>query len=122
MSVNAGRGSDDLGGTPIDRAVAEIYQRFGERLTVAELARSARYSRFHFAREFRRATGVPPGRFLTAVRIQEAKRLLLATPLSIREIAHRVGYASPGSFSTAFKSNVGYSPAAYRAVASRTLS
>jgi len=42
------------------------------------MARSAMLSRFHFARVFEKETGVPPGRFLGAVRIYQAKRLLLA--------------------------------------------
>jgi AraC-like DNA-binding protein len=63
---------------------------------------------------FLRATGVPPGQFLTAVRIQEAKRLLLSTTLTVKEITARVGYSSVGTFSTKFKGIVGLSPTAYR--------
>src|SRR4051794_26116916 len=99
-----------------ERAVAAIRQNFGEQLTVDDLARAAMYSKFYFSRAFKQVTGVSPGRFLSAVRIQEAKRLLLTTKLSVTEIGHRVGYTSISTFSTRFKSSVGLSPSAYRRV------
>lgn len=101
----------------VGQVVAMIYQQFAEPITVADMARSVRYSRFHFSREFQRATGVTPGRFLTAVRMQEAKRLLLTTSLTVGEVAARVGYSSVGTFSARFKTTVGFSPTTYRAVA-----
>jgi AraC-like DNA-binding protein len=99
----------------IVRVIEDIYKRFSEPITIDDMARLAKYSRFHFTRMFQQATGVAPGQFLTAVRIQEAKRLLLSTSLSVKEITTRVGYSSAGTFSAKFKSSVGFSPAAYRA-------
>src|SRR5918999_867311 len=100
----------------IGQVIADIYAHFGEPITIDDMARSVMYSKFHFTRMFQSAVGVPPGRFLTGVRIQEAKRLLLSTSLTVKEIAGRVGYSSVGTFSTKFKSSVGFSPTAYRAV------
>lgn len=101
-----------------DRAVARVieamYQRVGDDLTVDDMARTAMYSKFHFSRMFRHVTGVSPGRFLSAVRFQEAKRLLASTSLSVAEISNRVGYSSLGTFSTRFKSSVGVTPTEYR--------
>jgi AraC-like DNA-binding protein len=98
----------------VNRAIAAMRERFGEELTIDELARTAMYSKFHFSRAFRQVTGVSPGRFLSAVRFQEAKRLLLSTSMSVAEISNRVGYSSLGTFSTRFKSSVGLSPTQYR--------
>jgi AraC family transcriptional regulator len=105
----------------IDQVVEAIYERFNEPITIEDMARTAKYSRFHFTRMFQQAIGVPPGRFLTTVRIQEAKRLLLSTSLSVKEITVRVGYSSVGTFSTKFRDSVGLSPRAYRASAPRSL-
>lgn len=44
----------------------------------------------------------------------EARRLLGFTPLSVKEIAARLGYADPFHFSRAFKGATGLSPQAYR--------
>ncbi|HEU5160888.1 MAG TPA: helix-turn-helix transcriptional regulator [Streptosporangiaceae bacterium] len=98
----------------IDEVIKDIYARFSEPITIDDMARVAIYSRFHFSRMFRSAVGVPPGQFLTAVRIHEAKRLLLSTSLTVKEITARVGYTSVGTFSARFKNVVGLSPTAYR--------
>lgn len=98
----------------VTRAIQAMYQRFGDELTVDEMARTAMYSKFHFSRMFRHVTGVSPGRFLSAVRFQEAKLLLASTSLSVAEISNQVGYSSLGTFSTRFKSSVGVTPTDYR--------
>ncbi|WP_018657713.1 helix-turn-helix domain-containing protein [Actinomadura flavalba] len=98
----------------IQRAIDDIHQNIGEAITIDDLARTAMFSKFHFSRLFRQVTGVSPGRFLSAVRLEEAKRLLLTTSMSVTEITYRVGYNSVGTFSTRFKNSVGMSPTTYR--------
>lgn len=97
------------------RAIHAMHQNLGEQLTVGDIARSAGFSKFHFARVFREATGMSPGRFLSALRLQAAKQLLLSTSASIADISMQVGYCSVGTFSTRFKNSVGVAPSAYRA-------
>jgi AraC family transcriptional regulator len=89
-------------------------KNLGERFTVDDMAAAAMFSRFYFTRLFQQVTGLPPARFLSALRIEEAKRLLLSTSYTVADISHYVGYNSPGSFTSRFKSSVGMSPAAYR--------
>lgn len=98
----------------IRKVVEWMYQNFGEQITIDDMARTAMFSKFHFTRLFQQVTGVSPGRFLSAIRLQEAKNLLLSTSLSVTEISHQVGYSSVGTFSSRFKSSVGLSPSAYR--------
>lgn len=98
----------------VGRAIENMRANLGERLTVDDLARSAMYSKFHFSRAFLRVTGVPPRRFLSSLRLQEAMRLLDSTSLTVAEISHRVGYASVGTFGSRFQSSVGVSPTTYR--------
>lgn len=98
----------------VQRAIDSIYRNIGEQITIDDMARTAMFSKFHFTRLFQRATGVSPGRFLSAVRLQEAKKLLLSTSLSVADISHQVGYNSVGTFSSRFKRSVGLSPTAYR--------
>lgn len=89
-------------------------EHLGEQITIDDMARTAMFSKFHFSRMFQRVTGISPGRFLSAMRLQEAKRLLLATSLTVAEISHQVGYNSIGTFSSRFRSSVGVSPTEYR--------
>ncbi|MCU4746995.1 MULTISPECIES: helix-turn-helix domain-containing protein [Streptomyces] len=99
---------------PVGRAVACVRERYAEPLTLADLADSAGLSRFHFARLFKETTGITPGRFLAAVRLHRAKRLLLSTSLNIADVSAAVGYVSLGSFTTSFTVGVGISPGRFR--------
>lgn len=103
----------------VTRAIVAMQENLGEHLTIDDLARSAMFSKFHFTRVFQRATGLSPGRFLAALRLAEAKRLLVTTPISVADISHQVGYNSVGTFSTRFRGSVGFSPAHYRSLGGR---
>jgi AraC-like DNA-binding protein len=98
----------------VERAIETMRSNLGDKLTIDDLARSAMFSKFHFSRVFLKVTGVSPGRFLSAMRLEEAKRLLLATSITVADIGHRVGYNSVGTFSSRFRSSVGVSPITYR--------
>jgi AraC family transcriptional regulator len=105
---------DDVTRGAVRRVIESMCANLDEQLTVDEMARTAMFSKFHFSRVFQRVTGVPPGRFLAALRLQRAKQLLESTSLSVTEISHRVGYSSVGTFSSRFSSSVGVSPRTYR--------
>lgn len=98
----------------VERAIEYIRERYGKPLTLTEMADSARLSRFYFTRLFKEETGVTPGRFLAAVRIHHAKRLIVSTSMSITEISFAVGYNSLGSFTNSFTASVGVSPSRFR--------
>lgn len=98
----------------IESAITRIWTDYGEPLSLNEIAKSAILSRFHFSRVFREATWVSPGRYLSAVRIYQAKRLLATTTLSVTDISLAVGYNSLGSFTNHFTDSVGTSPSRFR--------
>jgi AraC-like DNA-binding protein len=95
-------------------ARAIIDRDYARPVTVAELARAASRSRFHFMRAFRRAYGLTPGQQLRARRIERARELLTTSPTPITEICRLVGYRSLGTFSRVFREEAGESPLAYR--------
>lgn len=96
----------------VERAIECIWQRYSEPLSLTEIALPL--SRSYFARLFRDATGITPGRFLAAIRIHQAKRLLLSTSTSVTDISFAVGYNSLGSFTNYFTTSVGVSPGRFR--------
>jgi AraC family transcriptional regulator len=100
-----------------ERAIKFIYERYSEPLSLADIANSAIVSRFHFCRTFKDATGVTPGRYLSAIRIYQAKRMLLNTRMNVTDIAFAVGYNSLGSFSNHFTDSVGLAPGRFRRIA-----
>jgi AraC family transcriptional regulator len=111
---------DEIVRRAVERAIVTMQQNLGERLTIDDMARSAMFSKFHFSRVFQRVTGVSPGRFLSAMRLEEAKRLLVTTSFTVADISHRVGYNSVGTFSSRFRSSVGVSPTTYRQLGGTT--
>jgi AraC-like DNA-binding protein len=90
-------------------------RHYAERLDVAALARAARLSPAHFSREFARAFGETPHRYLLTRRLERAAALLRTTDRSVAEICMTVGLRSVGSFTTSFGRMFGLSPTAYRA-------
>ncbi|RDI55318.1 helix-turn-helix domain-containing protein [Nocardia mexicana] len=97
------------------RAVlALMRERLAEPITLADLADEVHLSVYHLVRVFREATGMTPYRYLTRLRIDEAKRLLRETDLTIARIAGRCGFAGPAALSTAFVRHTGVRPSVYR--------
>ncbi|HEX6077485.1 MAG TPA: helix-turn-helix transcriptional regulator [Micromonosporaceae bacterium] len=96
------------------RVIETMRERLGERLTIDDMARTAMFSKFHFTRIFQRVTGLSPGRFLSAMRLQKAQELLVTTSLNVADISYQVGYNSVGTFSSRFARSVGLSPTEYR--------
>ncbi|MQS06527.1 helix-turn-helix transcriptional regulator [Streptomyces alkaliphilus] len=98
----------------VRRVIDDMHTNLGLEITIDDMARTAMFSKFHFTRIFRDATGTSPGRFLSALRLQEAKRLLIETEFSVADISSQVGYSSVGTFSSRFKACVGISPSMFR--------
>src|SRR5437660_12930775 len=97
------------------RAKDLIGARYREPLDVPALARAARLSTAHFSREFRRAFGETPHRYLLTRRLERAAALLRNTDRTVSDICLTVGLRSLGSFTTSFGRAFGLSPTAYRA-------
>lgn len=98
----------------VHTAVAVMRDRLADQITLADVADEVHLSVYHLVRVFKEATGTTPHRFLTRLRIEEAKRLLRVTDLAIAQIAPRCGFASPGALSTAFLRHTGERPSDYR--------
>ncbi|GAC1360705.1 MAG: AraC family transcriptional regulator [Ktedonobacteraceae bacterium] len=94
----------------VERVIHVMHTHLHDVLTLEDLASVACLSPFHFHRVFCRLIGIPPGEFLSALRFQMARRLLLTTPLSVTDICFEVGYTSIGSFTSRFTHLVGLSP------------
>jgi transcriptional regulator GlxA family with amidase domain len=89
-------------------------------ITVEDAARAACVSTFHFHRLFQQLFQVSPHIFLRNFRLDRAAHLLGTTDVPVFEIAHRVGFLSAASFTTAFAKKFGFAPQAYRLIASRS--
>jgi AraC-like DNA-binding protein len=97
------------------RAKDLVDARYREPLDVPALARAANLSPAHFSREFRRAFGETPHRYLLTRRLERAAALLRNTDWSVARVCFAVGLRSVGSFTTSFGRAYGISPTQYRA-------
>ena len=90
-----------------------------EPISLHDMSRVAYLSTFHFNRVFHQITGLPPAKFISAMRLDEAKRLLLNTNQSITDICFEVGYNSLSTFTRRFTQRVGLGPREFRYLAER---
>ena len=100
--------------TMLRRSVEYIHANIDKPLLLEHLAMTAGMSKFHFAKSFRQAMGMPPHQYLVQTRMQKARVLLRDERMSLPQIASRVGYSDTGQFSAQFLKLMGLSPARYR--------
>jgi AraC-like DNA-binding protein len=98
----------------IRRSVELMHSQLDQELSLRDLAAAAYLSPFHFARLFKKLTGVTPHSYLAAIRTNKAQLLLAETELSITEIGMRVGYLSASHFTKAFRAATGATPREFR--------
>lgn len=103
----------------LDRIRALMAVRLGEPLRLEEIARSTNLSPYHFARTFKKLTGLAPMQYFIRMRLQHACSLLDTTQLPIKQVSFAVGYPDPQYFSRSFYQSFGMSPHAYRHRGSR---
>jgi AraC family transcriptional regulator len=102
-----------LAGGALPRVRAYIDSHLGDRISLAELAREAGVSRFHFARQFRLSTGESPMGYLRRVRIERSKSILQTRDTTIAEVAARLGFSDQSHFTRIFGRLVGVSPGSF---------
>lgn len=120
----AGEGGEDMSMPPalrhMRRFEALIRAEPAARRPVGDYAREIGVSAEHLGRITQAMAGQSPARFIEARRMQEARRQLAYTRLSVASVAHALGYDDPAYFSRAFRRAEGISPGAYRASRSET--
>src|SRR5262249_24088410 len=98
------------------RAVVEyIEEHLHASPSLEQLAAVGRLSAYHFARQFKAATGLPPHQYVIARRVERATQLLqVGGALSLAEVAACAGFSDQSQFSHHFKRLVGVTPGQFR--------
>ena len=94
----------------IKNAQELMLEKLDENLGMERIANELNVSREHLSRVFREQTGLSPHEYLTRRKMRYACYLLRDTNLTCKEIASRIGYDDPASFSRAFKNEIKISP------------
>ena len=98
----------------IRRARAYILANQADPIDLDKVALAMHVSTFYFCKMFKKATGLTFTDYLSRVRVEKAKTLLLNPHLRISEIAYDVGFQSLTHFNRMFRKIVGESPTVYR--------
>jgi len=80
---------------------------------IDSLAQRFSVSSAHLVREFSRQVGISPGKYLSMVRLREARAYLLTGEYSVETVAQLCGYSCGNYFCKVFRKSVGISPKAY---------
>lgn len=83
-------------------------------VTIEQVAARVKVSPFHLSRRFAAVFGATPHQYRTAARLARARSLLARGEHTVTEVCFALGFASLGSFSTLFRTQVGESPLAYQ--------
>ena len=105
---------------PLPHAILRRVKNYMEehlqnKLSLDELAHETDYSRAHFLRMFRAATGKTPHQYLTERRIERAKSMLLeAKKISLIDVAAQCGFSSQSHLTRVFRERVGVTPSEFK--------
>jgi AraC family transcriptional regulator, regulatory protein of adaptative response / methylphosphotriester-DNA alkyltransferase methyltransferase len=95
--------------------VAIVEREYGTDLSLDDIARRVASSRRQLQRAYAEIGRTTFRAHLTRVRMERAAELLAARSLTVRDVAHRVGYRQPAQFAKAFRRHLGVAPSDFRA-------
>ncbi len=95
-------------------AVAIVEEEYASELSLDDIARRVASSRRQLQRAYAEIGNTTFRDHLTRIRMQRAADMLNTRGLTVREVAHRVGYRQPAQFAKAFRRYQGVAPSAFR--------
>lgn len=96
------------------RVLDHVAKRYGDAITLDDMAGEAGLSSSHFSRLFKQTIGQSPMQFVTAYRVEQAKKRLASPDTPLTRIAIACGFADQAHFSRVFKQATGMTPRMYR--------
>lgn len=94
----------------VERTIDYLHRAYREEIEIGQLAREVHLSRWQYGSVFKSLTGQTPARYLNALRIEQAKKLLTTSSARVNDIAARVGFRDEYYFSRRFKQTTGMTP------------
>ncbi len=98
----------------LHRVLDYIHAHYIDQVSIDELAAVALQSRFHFIRSFKSLTGMTPYQYVLRLRMEEARKQLRYSSVTITEISFGLGFSSTSQFYRVFMKSTGVTPEQYR--------
>lgn len=98
----------------VDYTVLYMRQHYMDDIDISSFSANMGFTSAYLTKIFNRYKGATPLKYLTDIRIHEAKQLLTDTSLPIREVGEKVGYPDQFHFSKTFRKLTGFNPSSYR--------
>jgi len=103
-----------ISGRPVSNAKLYIRENYNKNISISDIADNEGFNVSYFSTLFKKETGQTFSEYLTHVRMNEAKRLLKETNLSVALVCEAVGYSDIKHFNALFRKNAGIKPSEYR--------
>lgn len=113
ITVNVKSEKENKVSTVIAESMAYIDENYAKDLRLKDVAEAVAISPQYFSKIFKKELGVNFIDYLTKIRVEQAKRMLKDSNMSIKEICFKIGYNDPNYFSRLFKKIEGVSPTEY---------
>lgn len=91
-----------------------IEENYNKDISLVQVANYIGFSSFYLSKLIKESLEINYVTYVTTIRIEKAKQLLIDNQLNISEVAYEVGYSEPKYFSNVFKKMVGMTPSSYR--------
>jgi AraC-like DNA-binding protein/ligand-binding sensor protein len=101
--------------TAVASAKQFVQSHAEEAITLSQVVQHVNVSRFYFCKLFKKATGMTLTEYVSRVRVEKAKELLVDPSLRVSEVVYAAGFGSIPRFNSVFKRYVGMPPTEYRA-------
>ena len=105
---------EELDGYVAKRILEFLNERLYQRIKIDDLCETLNYNKSYLFRQFKTATGRTIMQYFIYLKIEESKKLLRSTDLSVSEIAYKLSFDSPNYFSKTFKKKTQYTPLQYK--------
>ena len=105
---------EQVGERVAEQVVAFLKEHLYERLNIADICAALNYNKSYIFSQFKKATGRSVMAYFTRLQIEQAKRMLRETSLSVTQIADKLSFDCPNYFSKVFKKITGYTPLQYK--------
>jgi AraC family transcriptional regulator len=97
------------------RVIEFMHANIDKQIGLKDLADCAGLSSSHFSFQFRASTNQSPHQYMLRLRVEQSKKLLADSRLSVLDVGLEVGFSNQRHFATVFRNSVGVPPSVYRA-------